>query len=238
MRTRSQVKMNEDVPIGNGFERREKKRKRGPLSSSGEDRKSESKVRTTTTPNSSDVQATERDELKGARVMVNRAPVLTLWVATVAQREGYTFEEGVSFGRAIAGMLAHAKGRKLGLYEERDHEKRKRKRKTGEVERFEVFGMTIAGSATPEGARLAHHHKGQPISPSSVEAYLHKAFASNYQSVKDAMEKLANAYPPNEIGKVAYSLYMQFRPKVMGGIQGWGAKGALFLGLIERLSKG
>lgn len=41
---------------------------------------------------------------------INRAPTLTLWVAAVAQREGYTPEEGLSFGKYISGVFAHSKG--------------------------------------------------------------------------------------------------------------------------------
>lgn len=44
-------------------------------------------------------------------VKINRAPVLTLWVAVVAQHQGFTWEAGLTFGKAISGMLAQSKGR-------------------------------------------------------------------------------------------------------------------------------
>lgn len=44
-------------------------------------------------------------------VKINRAPVLTLWVAVVAERQGFTWEAGMTFGKAISGMLAQSKGR-------------------------------------------------------------------------------------------------------------------------------
>ena len=44
-------------------------------------------------------------------VEINRAPVLTLWVAVVAERQGFSEEAGLTFGKAISGMLAHSKGR-------------------------------------------------------------------------------------------------------------------------------
>ena len=44
-------------------------------------------------------------------VKINRAPVLTLWVAVVAERQGFSREAGLSFGKAISGMLAQSKGR-------------------------------------------------------------------------------------------------------------------------------
>ena len=35
-------------------------------------------------------------------VKINRAPVLTLWVAVVAQKQGYSWDEALTFGRSVA----------------------------------------------------------------------------------------------------------------------------------------
>ena len=51
------------------------------------------------------------------------------------------------------------------------------------------------------------------------------------------MEDLANSYLPHEIGKVAYSLYEKFRPKVPVGLKGWGAKGGLYIHSMRALKK-
>lgn len=51
-------------------------------------------------------------------VRVNRAPVLTLWAAVVAERLGYDRASALTLGKAIAGLNARAKGRRLGLYHE------------------------------------------------------------------------------------------------------------------------
>lgn len=48
---------------------------------------------------------------KDQPVQINRAPVLTLWVAVVAERQGFSKEAGLTFGKAISGMLAQSKGR-------------------------------------------------------------------------------------------------------------------------------
>lgn len=48
---------------------------------------------------------------KDQPVQINRAPVLTLWVAVVAERQGFSREAGLTFGKAISGMLAQSKGR-------------------------------------------------------------------------------------------------------------------------------
>ena len=49
-------------------------------------------------------------------VSINRAPVLTLWAAVVAQRLGFDEDEALSLGKAVAGLNAQAKGRGLGIF--------------------------------------------------------------------------------------------------------------------------
>jgi hypothetical protein len=41
-------------------------------------------------------------------VTINRAPVLTLWTAVVAQRLGFERNEALTFGRAVAGLNAYS----------------------------------------------------------------------------------------------------------------------------------
>jgi len=49
-------------------------------------------------------------------VTINRAPVLTLWAAVVAERLGFRRDEALTFGRAVAGLNAYAKGKSLGIF--------------------------------------------------------------------------------------------------------------------------
>lgn len=50
-------------------------------------------------------------------IEINRAPVLTLWAAVVAERLGFHWEEALTLGRAVAGFNAYSKGKTLGLFE-------------------------------------------------------------------------------------------------------------------------
>ena len=47
---------------------------------------------------------------------IDRAPVLTLWAAIVAEHLGVPRETALSIGQALAGITAHAKGARLGIY--------------------------------------------------------------------------------------------------------------------------
>lgn len=50
-------------------------------------------------------------------IMINRAPVLTLWAAVVAERLGFDQDEALTLGKAVAGLNAQAKGRRLGVFQ-------------------------------------------------------------------------------------------------------------------------
>jgi hypothetical protein len=52
-----------------------------------------------------------------ALIKINRAAVLTLWAAVVAERLGFEWHEALTFGRAVAGLNAYSKGVSHGLYE-------------------------------------------------------------------------------------------------------------------------
>src|SRR4051794_17572347 len=78
-------------------------------------------------------------------VSVNRAAVLTLWAAVVAERLGFDAGEALSLGRAVAGLNAQSKGRRLGIF--KPHERKaKESREKGPGERFRV---EVCGRAVP-----------------------------------------------------------------------------------------
>lgn len=168
-------------------------------------------------------------------IKVNRAPVLTMWVAAVAERQGFTFDEAVTFGKAISGLFAHSKGKRIGVIDEapKDAEAETDKKKA-KMEKFDVFGNSIYGKTTDKG-RFALE-SGKAIAPNTVKAYLHRAFKDDYDRVREAFEALANSMEPEEIGSKAYNLYEKFRPQVPDGAKGWGARGLLDLKHVQELA--
>ena len=58
---------------------------------------------------------------KASSVMINRAPVVTLWAAVVAGMLGFDYGEAVTLGRAGAGLNAYSKGIGLDLRPLRTH---------------------------------------------------------------------------------------------------------------------
>ena len=169
---------------------------------------------------------------------INRAPVLTLWAAVVAERMGYEKDTALTLGKAVAGLNAQSKGRRLGIYEEKseeEKEKEKKKKKPGETEFIEILGRGVPAVKTPKGLRAAI--QGEAIHAGSVEAYLKQKFKDDLEDTRAAMEKLAKAYTPKQLEKEAYGLYEKFRPKIPEGKKGWGAQGELDLDYIRSLAK-
>ncbi len=172
-------------------------------------------------------------------VTVNRAPVLTLWAAIVAERLGFEHEEALTLGKSVAGLTAQSKGQRLGIFTPSPAEvRRKRAEKAREAG---VFSVALLGRAVPvlqtdEGLRAVGKDQ-KPVTPESVEKYLKSKFGEALPQVRAAMVKLAKARSPERLAEEAFRLYEQFRPEVPAGESGWGAKGTLSLKKIEALAE-
>src|SRR5580704_3633458 len=116
-------------------------------------------------------------------IQINRAPVLTLWAAVVAERLGFDPDEALSLGKAVAGLTAQSKGRRLGMYKPVPQEvKKARARKRGEEFLIEICGRSVPAINMPEGVRALT--KNKPIEAKSVERYLESKFAESLSTAR------------------------------------------------------
>lgn len=174
-------------------------------------------------------------------IKVNRAPVLTLWAAVVAERLGHSRETALTLGKSVAGLNAQSKGRRLGIYEddrspdEADEAKREQVEKKKKPRTVDLLGRAVPVEETKDGLRAVAD--GKPVSPSSVERYLEGKFKDALPAVRAAFEALAHSMPPRELEKRAYDLYEEFRPEIPEGVRGWGAAGVLDLDAIRARAK-
>ena len=169
---------------------------------------------------------------------INRAAVLTLWATVVAERLGHGKQEALTLGRAVAGLNAQSKGRRIGIYPEKtpeEKEKEKKEAKASKLPTVDIMGRSVPVMKTPKGMRAAI--KGEPIDPEGVETYLEGRFGEHLDASRSALEQLANSYTPRELEARAYDLYEKFRPEIPEGKQGWGAKGQLDLDYVRSLAK-
>jgi hypothetical protein len=172
------------------------------------------------------------------KIKVNRAPVLTLWAAVVAERLGYSEAEALTLGKALAGLNAQSKGRRLGIYAPRPKGEAAASAQEPKVptESVELMGRQIPVVRTRQGLRAAD--KGEAMEPASVRRYLESKFGDHLPDVQQAMSDLARSYPPAELPSHAFALYEKFRPQIPQGERGWGAAGDLDLLLLRKLQEG
>jgi hypothetical protein len=168
-------------------------------------------------------------------IVINRAPVLTLWAATVAERLGFARDEALSLGKAVAGLTAQSKGRRLGIYKAAPQEiKKARGVKRGEEFFVEIAGRQVPAVNTEDGVRALV--KDKPIASEIVERYLESKFAESLGPAREAMRELAKSFRPGELAQNAFQLYVKFRPAIPEDATGWGAKGRLDIDRIRSLA--
>jgi hypothetical protein len=173
--------------------------------------------------------------LTSAPIFVNRAPVLTLWAAVVAERLGYPPETSLTLGRYVAGSSARAKARRLGIVEETE-EAAERREKARELrpqrQTVRLLGREVPVLPAADGT-LRAEADGKPSSANSVASYIARAFGDRSAEVRAAMAELAASMPREELNRIGFRLYERFRPEVPEGVKGWGAKAQLRLERIR-----
>jgi hypothetical protein len=170
-------------------------------------------------------------------ISINRAPVLTLWFTVVAMRLGYSDDEALSLGKAVTGITAESKGRRLRIIHSQGKKagEAKKKEPSGELILVELLGRNLPAVQTEDGIRAVKD--ATPITAESARRQIESKFGGNLSAVKSAMQALAKALPPKQLATKAFSLYMEVRPEVPEGVTGWGAQGVLDLDLIANLAK-
>ncbi len=164
---------------------------------------------------------------KSSEIRVNRAPVLTLWAAIVAERLGHDADAAITLGRAVAGSSARVKARAIGIEEKREDGGVRDTAKPAPRQTVHLLGRDVP-VVEQRGSHYALDHD-KPASPRPAYAYVEKAFGEHLPAVRRAMEVLADSLPPEELNRIGFRLYEHFRPEVPAGAAGWGKKGVLDL---------
>jgi hypothetical protein len=171
------------------------------------------------------------------KIKINRAPVMTLWAAVVAERLGYDEDASLSLGKAVAGLNAQSKGRSLGIYAAKEGSSKEAERggPKSEASLVVLLGRPVPTVRSKYGLRASI--KGAEVDSTPVRKYLESKFGEDLADVRAAMQALAQSYQPEALNERAFALYERFRPAVPKGKQGWGAAGELDLGLLRELAR-
>jgi len=173
-------------------------------------------------------------------IQINRAPVMTLWAAIVAERLGHDHDAALTLGKMVAGLNAQTKGQRLGIYGKAGA-KAGHAKAAGDLfapksrgDAIVLFGREVPVTRTPEGVRAVE--KDKPVDPRAVERYLEQKFGDALPDATAALRALAAAYPREHLAESGFALYEKFRPKIPAGQVGWGAKGTLDLDAVRELA--
>ena len=171
------------------------------------------------------------------KLKINRAPVMTLWAAVVAERLGYDEDASLSLGKAVAGLNAQSKGRSLGIYAAKEGSGKEagEARAKSEASLVMLLGRPVPTVGSKQSLRASI--KGEVVESAPVRKYLESKFGEDLADVRDAMQALAQSYEPEALNERGFALYEKFRPAVAKGKQGWGAAGELDLGLLHELAR-
>lgn len=165
-----------------------------------------------------------------AAIRVNRAPILTLWAAVVAERLGHPPDTALSLGSAVAGTAARARARRPGATAMMNDPGTRRPE---QGESVALLGAEVPVVRDPEGHLWAAEPDGAPAPASPAANYVRRAFGERLEEVRDAMWQVALSYPPEELNRIGMRLYESFRPRGAEGGTG-GGKGVLDVALITR----
>jgi hypothetical protein len=172
--------------------------------------------------------AWREDRQAMSTILVNRAPVLTLWAAVVAERVGHPPDTALTLGRAVTGSAARVKARSLGREERKADREAETPRLRLKPETAPVFLLGKEIHLLPnEDGELRAADGERPADPGAVQRYLTKAFGERLEDVRAAMRQLAARHDPMALNRIGFRLYETFRPEVPPGNEGWAAKAVL-----------
>lgn len=171
------------------------------------------------------------------RVIVNRAPVLTLWAAVFAEQLGFDRDEALTMGRVVAGLNAYSKGEPLGIFKPTPEVVKKELKRLAQGKQMHVdlLHRAVPVVRMPEGLRAIS--KDKPVAPEGVQRYLSGKFGDALPAVEAAMRGLARSIPSADLAGRAYVLYEVFRLDVPAGTRGWGAAGLLDLARVRAAAR-
>ncbi|KAK7709849.1 hypothetical protein SLS64_006091 [Diaporthe eres] len=182
-----------------------------------------------------EISTKSTDELEKP-ITINRAPVLELWGASVAQflHPDFSWDLCLSIGSSISTITAISKGRSIGTIAPPDESKdaaskNQNKKKGDDLTTVKVMGfpMTIKDDSVIV--------KGKPKTTREVSLVRKYGSDESYGKAKDAMTEALQDWKgkEDELDAKAFHMYEQFRPDVAKGQKGWGRKGELHLSKLR-----
>jgi hypothetical protein len=165
-------------------------------------------------------------------ILINRAPVLELWAATVTSflYPDISWETSLSAGSAISTLCAISKGRAIGTIEKKDPStaKKKKSAKSDQLDELEVMGFHLK-------LKDGHVLVGDKPKKANEQTLIKKFGEEAYKQAKETFQTSLQSWSgqEGELNAQAFHHYEVFRPTVPKGQKGWGRKGILNLQTVK-----
>jgi hypothetical protein len=167
-------------------------------------------------------------------ILINRAPVLELWAATVTSflYPKVSWDTSLSAGSAISTLCAISKGRSIGTIEKPDPPtgEKKRRQRSGDdkLDELEVMGFHLT---LKDGHALVGEKPKKPNEAALVKKFGEIAYRQAREAFQDVLQPWSGQ--EEELNAQAFHHYEVFRPTVPKGQKGWGRKGILGLQTVK-----
>jgi hypothetical protein len=191
-------------------------------------------------PSQKDNSEAKRDESESGEskdeILINRAPVLELWAATVTSflYPDVSWETSLSAGSAISTLCAISKGRAIGTIDKPDpsaaekKKKKKQRSKGDQLDELEVMSFRLK-------LKDGHVLVGDTPKKANEQTLIKKFGEAAYEQVKKTFRDSLQSWSgqKDELNAQAFHHYEVFRPTVPKGQMGWGRKGVLNLQTVK-----
>jgi len=167
-------------------------------------------------------------------IIINRAPVLKLWAATVTSflYPKVSWATSLSAGNAISTLCAISKGRSIGTIEKPDpstgEKKRRQHSENDQLDELEVMGFHLK---LKDGHALVGDKLKKPNEAALVKKFGETAYKQAKEAFQDSLQSWSGR--EEELNAQGFHHYELFRPTVPKGQKGWGRKGTLSLQTIK-----
>lgn len=166
-------------------------------------------------------------------IIINRAPVLELWAATVTSflYPELSWETSLSAGSAISTLCAISKGRAIGTIDKPDSskaEKKKQRYKGDQLDELDVMSFHLK---LKDGYVLIGDKPKTPNEQTLIKKFGEAAYEHAKETFQDSLQSWSGQ--EDELNAQAFHHYEVFRPTVPKGQKGWGRKGILNLQTVK-----
>ena len=166
-------------------------------------------------------------------ILINRAPVLELWAASVTSflYPDISWKISLSAGSAISTLCAISKGRAIGSIDKPDSSKAEKKKQGSKSDQLDELDVMSFHLKLKDGHVLVGDKPKKANEQTLIKKFGEEAYEQAKETFRDSLQLWSGQ--EDELNAQAFHHYEVFRPTVPKGQKGWGRKGVLNLQTVK-----